>query len=206
MFDGLLLGRGFLFGFSIAASVGPMWLLCARRTLTEGRLVGLLSGLGVATADAVYGAIAALGLTAITGLLLEHGFWLRLGGGLFLVYLGLQTMRTAPRERGSTPSGGLLTAYLSTFGLTLTNPATILAFLAIFAGLGVAQTGGTAVAAMTLVLGVFLGSAAWWLLLTGLLGGARDWLSPTLLRGLNVVSGLLIAAFGALAVLSAFQA
>jgi threonine/homoserine/homoserine lactone efflux protein len=203
--DTLLLSRGLVFGFSIAASVGPMWLLCARRTLAQGRLVGLLSGMGVATADAVYGAVAALGLTAITGLLLEHSFWLRVVGGLFLAWLGVQTIRTTPHERASQATTGLLAAYLSTLGLTLTNPATILAFLAIFAGLGLAETGGSAGAALTLVLGVFVGSAVWWVLLTMILGRVRPLLSPPALRALNVTTGVLILAFGAWALLSAFQ-
>src|SRR5918997_6693891 len=158
-----------LIGFAIAAPVGPIGVLCIRRTLAEGRLSGLVSGLGAATADAVYGAVAALGLTFVTEFLIGGEAWLRLVGGAFLVFIGVRTFLARPVERAA-PSArsGLPGAYASTFFLTLTNPTTILSFAAIFAGLEVAgDASGSALSAMLLVLGVFLGSAAWWVVLSG---------------------------------------
>ena len=128
--DPALALRGFVLGFTIAAAVGPISLLCIRRTLAEGRVVGLVSGLGVATADATYGAVAAFGLTAITGLLVDWHRALGIVGGLFLLYLAWTTARAVPGEAATTTTrrGGLLGAFLSTLGLTLTNPMTILSF------------------------------------------------------------------------------
>ena len=201
----IFVGRGLLFGFTIAASVGPIWLLCARRTLAEGRLVGLFSGLGVATADGFYGAVAALGLSLVTSLLVAQHVWLRLVGGVFLCYLGVATLRARPTERKLAPvtGRGLLAAYFSTLGLTLTNPLTIVSFLGIFAGLGLADAGGSPTAALLLVAGVFCGSAMWWVVLSSVLGRVRGWLTPRVLHGLNVASGLLIAGFGVAALVGA---
>ena len=191
--------EGIIIGFAIAAPVGPIGVLCIRRTLAEGRASGFVSGLGAATADAVYGAIAAFGLTLITDFLLGGASWLRLVGGAFLLFLGVKTFLARPAERAAEARGaGLPGAYASTFFLTLTNPTTILSFAAIFAGLGV--TGANdALSAALLVLGVFLGSAAWWLVLSGGTGLFRPKLSAGGLRWVNRVSGTIIAAFGVLA-------
>ncbi len=130
--------RGLLIGFSIAATVGPMCILCIQRTLHKGQIYGLVSGLGIATADAVYGSIAAFGLTLITNFLVNQQGWVRLIGGLFLIYLGLKILVTKPAERAATAkANGYFGAYASTLLLTLTNPLTILSFAAIFAGIGV---------------------------------------------------------------------
>lgn len=192
--------QGLVIGFSIAAPVGPIGLLCIRCTLTHGRLNGFLCGLGAATADAVYGATAALGLSAVTSFLLGTQTWLQLGGGLLLVWLGFKTIRTKPtpqRSRDTPAPGALVAGYFSTLALTLTNPMTILSFIGIFAGLGIGASAGGAWPACSLVLGVFLGSATWWLLLST----AAGWLGHRLrhggLRTLNIVSGLVIAGFGA---------
>jgi threonine/homoserine/homoserine lactone efflux protein len=190
--------QGLIIGFSIAVPVGPVGLLCLRRSLTDGRVAGLVSGLGAATADALYGMIAALGLTAVTHLLIEHQRPLQLGGGLFLLYLGLTTLRAKPPaiEARAATASNLRAAYLSTVVLTLANPMTILSFLGIFAGLGAGTARGTPLAAFTLVLGVFLGSAAWWLILsfTAAAFGAR--LQRGGLRILHVASGVVLGAFG----------
>jgi threonine/homoserine/homoserine lactone efflux protein len=193
--------EGMIIGFAIAAPVGPIGVLCIRRTLTEGRPSGFVSGLGAATADAVYGAVAALGLTFVTNLLVGGGSWLRLVGGAFLVFLGVRTFVARPAERAA-PVGrsGLPGAYASTFFLTLTNPTTILSFAAIFAGLGAGDTNGDVLSAMLLVPGVFLGSTMWWFVLSGATGFFRAKLSDRGLRWVNRVSGTVIAAFGVLAI------
>jgi len=189
--------QGLFLGFSIAVPVGPIGLLCLRRSLTDGRLAGLVSGLGAATADAIYGLIAALGLTAITGFLLAYRTPLQLGGGLFLLYLGVSICRAKPPSAEvSAPTTNLLSAYLSTLVLTLANPMTILSFLGIFAGLGVVSSDSGHLAAFLLVLGVFLGSATWWVLLSLSAGAIGRRLQKGGQRLLNLGSGLLIAGIG----------
>jgi threonine/homoserine/homoserine lactone efflux protein len=193
--------RGLIIGFSIAAPVGPIGILCIRRTLSEGRASGFLSGLGAATADALYGCVAGFGLTMISTFLVDQRFWIQLVGGVFLLALGVKTLRSVPAERAAAASGvGLTASYLSTLFLTLTNPMTILSFAGIFAALGVADTAGDFAAAASLVLGVFFGSAAWWLLLSGGVGVLREKLSAGLLSWTNRLSGVILLVFGAVAV------
>ena len=195
--------RGLLIGFSIAAPVGPIGVLVIRRTLAEGRLAGLVTGLGAATADALYGCVAGFGLTFVTSLLVGQQLWVRLIGGLFLCYLGARSFMAAPAERAASAAGtSLLGAYGATLLLTLTNPATILSFVAVFAGLGLAASSGDYSAASLLVLGVFAGSALWWLLLTGGVGLLRLRLTPGALRWINRVSGAILVLFGVLALAS----
>jgi threonine/homoserine/homoserine lactone efflux protein len=195
--------KGLIIGFSIAAPVGPIGVLCIRRTLAGGRMHGLASGLGAATADGFYGCVAGFGLTFISGFLVGQQFWLRLVGGLFLCYLGVRTLLARP-AKSADPVGnsGLLAAYASTLFLTLTNPVTILAFAAIFAGLGIAGTGGDYGSAAMLVLGVFTGSALWWLILSGSVSLLRAKLTAARLRWVNRLSGLVIIVFGLAALLS----
>ncbi len=189
--------RGLAIGFSIAAPVGPIGLLCIRRTLAQGRTSGLVSGLGAATADAAYGAVAGFGLTAVSAFLTGEQMVLRLAGGIFLLYLGGKTFFSRHAATAA-PAGsaGLVANYVSTLLLTLTNPTTILSFVAVFAGLGLGGAPGEGLAAGWLVAGVFLGSAAWWLLLSSGVGWFRESLGPRQLRGLNWLSGGIIAGFG----------
>jgi threonine/homoserine/homoserine lactone efflux protein len=195
--------RGMVFGLSIAAPVGPIGVLCIRRTLAEGRAVGFVSGLGTATADACYGAVAAFGLTAVSAFLVNQHLWLRLIGGAFLCYLGVTTFRTPPSARAaSAGGGGLWSAYGTTFLLTLTNPLTILTFAAIFAGIGAGELHGAYGSAALLVVGVFCGSALWWLLLSGGTSLLRTRLTPAALQWVNRLSGVVITVFGILALAS----
>ena len=192
--------KGGVIGFSIAAPVGPIGVLCIRRTLAEGRASGLVSGLGAASADAVYGCIACFGLTFISGLLLGQQTWLRSVGGVFLFYLGIRTFLAQPAQQAASfKAGGLFKAYASTFFLTLTNPMTILSFAAIFAGLGLANSRGNYISASLLVLGVFIGSAFWWLLLSGGIGAYRHKFPTSGLLWVNRISGVIIVGFGLLA-------
>jgi threonine/homoserine/homoserine lactone efflux protein len=192
-----ILFRGLIMGLSIAAPVGPIGVLCIRRTLAEGRVSGLVSGLGAATADALYGCIAGFGLTLISRILVRQQMWLRLVGGAFLCYLGLKTfLAHSAQERVSTAGKGLLGAYASTLMLTLTNPMTILSFAAIFAGLGLAGDSGGYGSAGVMVLGVFIGSALWWLFLSGTVGLFRKRITPQGLRWINRISGIIIMTFG----------
>jgi threonine/homoserine/homoserine lactone efflux protein len=193
--------RGLAIGFSIAAPVGPIGVLCIRRTLAEGRTAGLVSGLGAATADAVYGCVAGFGLTLISNTLISQQMWLRLVGGVFLCYLGLKTLLAKPAEQAALAGANSLAgAYASTFFLTLSNPMTIISFAAIFAGLGGAS--GNYASAVVLVLGVFTGSALWWLTLSTGVSLFRRKFTPHGLRWVNRISGLVITGFGLLALLS----
>jgi len=194
--SGALFAKGLLFGFILAAAVGPMWVLCFRRTIASGPLVGLVSGMGIATADGIYGAIAAFGLTAVSGFLLGYSFWIGLAGAAFLIYLGIKALTAKPMnmQEAKPDRVGLARAFLSTLGLTLTNPPTILAFAAIFASLGLVSSADYSTAAW-IVLGVFLGSAAWWTLLAAGAGRLRGRLGPRLARGINVASGITILGF-----------
>jgi threonine/homoserine/homoserine lactone efflux protein len=196
--------RGLLIGLSIAAPVGPMGVLCIRRSLAYGRWVGLATGLGVATADAAYGAIAGFGITVVSTLLLSHQIWIRVIGGLFLCYLGLKTFIARPADRDATADGhSLLRAYTSAVGLTLANPATILSFAAIFAGVGV-TAGGHASAAL-LVFGVFIGSALWWLILSNTVATVRTKVDENHMRWINRLSGCILVGFGLLAFVSLYR-
>ncbi len=189
--------RGLLIGFAIAAPVGPIGVLCIRRTLTQGRLIGFLSGLGAASADLAYGALAAFGLTIVQNLLLTNAVLLRFLGGGFLVYLGVRTLLSKPADQPAEASSeSLFQAYLSTFFLTLTNPMTILSFMAIFASFRLGDGQGDLASAALLVLGVFLGSAGWWLTLTSGVGFLRGRLSPALLLWVNRGAGAIILIYG----------
>ena len=201
--DVAFLLKGLALGFSIAAPIGPIGILCVRRTLTEGRAFGLVSGLGAATADAVYGMVAGFGITFISSLLIGQRVWLNLAGGIFLCYLGVRTFLAQPAERAAaTRQAGLLGAYASTLFLTLTNPMTIMFFAAVFAGLGITTAPSGYLSSGLLVTGVFLGSALWWFVLTS---GASLFLAKSSTHHwcwINRISGVILVGFGVAALLS----
>jgi threonine/homoserine/homoserine lactone efflux protein len=196
-----LLLKGLLVGLSIAAPVGPIGVLCIRRTLADGRAVGFVSGLGAATADAVYGWLAAFGVSVVASFLVGQQAWLRLIGGLLLCALGIKTLLTRPAERpADAQATGLLGAYASTFLLTLTNPMTILSFAAVFASLGLGETPHDHASAAMVIAGVFTGSALWWLTLSGGVSLLHGRITAQGLTWINRVSGLIISGFGLLAI------
>jgi threonine/homoserine/homoserine lactone efflux protein len=197
-------GRGIVLGLAVAAPVGPMSLLCMRRTLAVGFSAGLLSGLGVASADALYGAVAAFGLVAVTSVLVSQALCLRLIGGAALIYLGIKTVRTAPADAAasSPDTTSPIAMYASMVALTLTNPTTILSFAGLFAGVGLGESDGDPTSAATMVLGVFLGSAVWWLALTGGISLARQRLTAGVRHTINRLSGLALIVLGLLALAS----
>ena len=199
----LFFSKGLILGFSIAASVGPIGVLCIRRTLANGMPSGFISGLGTATADAVYGCIAAFGVTSVTAFLAGWQSVLRLGGGLFLVYLGYRILRSRPSGLAVRAAGkGLINDYSSAFILTLTNPMTIMSFAAVFAGLGIGEASGNYWLAFIMVSGVFAGSALWWLILAGIANFFRTRFDLRKLIIVNRFSGCLIIGFGILSILS----
>lgn len=205
-----VLTKGILMGLAIAAPVGPIALLCIRRTIAQGRGVGLASGLGAATADGLYGMVAAFGLSAVSELLVKNTAYLQIAGGSFLCYLGLTTFLAKPvpaQSFDSMPpavtSLPTISAYTSTLALTLTNPATIFSFIAIFAGLGITEA--SRLSSVTLVFGVFTGSMLWWLVLVSGVTHLRNRLTPQRLTRFNQtaskVFGLLIFGFGVAALI-----
>lgn len=193
---------GVLLGLSIAAPVGPIGVLCIRRTLLAGRLVGFISGLGAATADATYAALGGFGLVVLSRLLVQQAILLHLIGGAFLAYLGVRTIRAQPAVRSTAVAdrADLVGAYASTVGLTLSNPATILSFAAMFAGVAPAGRAGTAETVL-LVGGVFVGSALWWLVLSTSVGACRSRLDQGALSWINRGSGLVLLGFSAIILL-----
>ena len=195
--------KGLIIGFSIAAPVGPIGIICIRRTIALGRLHGFLSGIGAATADAFYGSIAAFGLTFISDFLIQQKIWLGMIGGLFLCYLGITTLLSKPSQNSPRfGSDNLINTYGNTFLLTLTNPLTILSFAAIFAGFGLVKVSGAYNSAALMVLGVFLGSSCWWFLLSMVTGVFRKRINFSMLIWLNRFAGLLIFGFGVTATIS----
>jgi threonine/homoserine/homoserine lactone efflux protein len=198
----LLFFKSILIGFAIAAPVGPIGILCIQRSLHDGFKVGLMTGLGAALADGTYGLIAGLGLSAVSSLLIGHQLWVRMFGGAFLVYLGMKLLLTKPRKKDDpvpfdhSPWHACGTTYL----LTLANPITILAFVAIFSGLGLVDANQDYKYAIVLVSGITLGSALWWLLLSG--GVAfilHKRMSPNFMRMINWVAGGILLTFGVIA-------
>jgi len=194
--------RGLIIGFTIAAAIGPISLLMIRRTIAHGRLYGLVSGLGVATADASYAGIAAFGLTALTGVLVSGRLVLGLVGGVIIMLLGIRTMRSRPGEVArDADRPGLIASFVSIFALTATNPMTILSFAAVFAGIGL-SVGASFADALVLTLGVWAGSALWSVVLTSVVGWFRLRVSTTALLWMNRVSGAVLVAFGAVAIVA----
>ena len=194
--------KGLIIGFSIAAPVGPIGVLCIRRTLAEGRVSGFVSGLGAATADALYGCIAAFGLTFVSDMITSQYFWLRLIGGGLLLYLGVRTYRAKRKDPGIPSEGkGLLGSYISAFLLALTNPVTIFAFVAVFAAFGLGHK-LSFLSAGILVIGVFAGSSLWFLAIGYVATLFRKKLDAGGLQWVNRISGVLIFLSGVAAFVS----
>ncbi len=194
----IFLYKGLILGFSVAAPVGPIGILCINRTINKSYISGLITGLGAATADLIYGLIVGLGLTRISGFLISQTVWIQIIGLFFLFYLGVKTLIKKKREIEFDKSfqKGLFKDYLSTFILTITNPMTILFFIAVFAGLGLANTSHDKNNAILLVLGVFIGSAIWWLILSGLSYNVKKLISNKILLRIDLLSGIIIVIFG----------
>ena len=202
-----LLLRGFALGFAVAASPGPIAFLCLRRTLLGGRLYGIVSGLGVATADGFYAAVASFGVAAVATAIASGRRPLAVVGGVVLILLGARILLERRQQDTQAPAvtrSGLAWAYASTLGLTMTNPATILSFAALAATLGLGS-GGSLARPAALVAGVLLGSATWWCLLAFAASRLRNRMTPALVRAISALSGLAIAVLGMLAVYSAFS-
>lgn len=195
----ILLLKGFIIGISIAAPVGPIGILCINRTIRYGFGSGFVSGCGAATADGCYGLVAGLGLTIISSILLKQQELIHLIGGIFLVYFGGKILFAPPHTKGSHISrNSLYKNYLTTFLLTITNPMTILSFMGVYAGLGIATGITTYTKSTMFVIGVIIGSLTWWLLLCWLIKSFfNSKLIMSYLRFINIISGSIIVIFGA---------
>jgi threonine/homoserine/homoserine lactone efflux protein len=202
---------GALLGLSIAAPVGPMALLCIGRCLDRGVVAGLMIGLGIATGDMLYGGIAAFGFSAVTATISEYAQPLRLAGGGFLIWMSVRAMmghvstrRDEPQPQ-TMPAGSPSSDYLMAVALTLTNPQTILSFMAAFAAIGVASNHGTTQDAAAVVAGVFVGSALWWVSLCLIIARVRHALSLPVRHWIGIASSCMLMAMGLLAALGAFE-
>lgn len=187
-------------GFAIAAPIGPVGLLCIRKALADGRGAAWMAGLGAALADTLFGAVVGLGLGAVSHFLTGHAGILKLAGGLFMIALGVRTWRAAataiePAEAaGSGP--GPWRDFLSTFAITITNPATILGVMGVFAAMGTSARPMDMTQSWQVVLGVFSGSTLWWAILTELTILVRARFTPERMRLFNHLSGALLVLFG----------
>jgi len=200
----VMLVKGIVVGIVIAVPVGPVGVLCLRRTIFAGRLSGLVSGLGAATADALFGAIAAFGLTFVSSWLFGYENWLRIGGGAYLIYSGGTALlpRRPDRMTEAVDPETLFRDFASAFALTITNPVTILVFLAIFAALGLGGSRATLLRSSFMVLGVWVGSLLWWLALNAGVGMFRRSIEPRHLAWIGRSSGLVLLLSGAVLVAS----
>jgi threonine/homoserine/homoserine lactone efflux protein len=190
--------RGFAIGLAVAIPVGPIALLCMRRTLERGFLFGFGTGLGAAMADLFYSSIAAFGISAVEEVLLEYRTALSLVGGIFLLVLAARTAAgkgVAEPEKVPT-AASVATAFVSGFVLTATNPLTVLGFVAIFAGFGVGKGLTDTNRVLALVIGVTVGSILWWLTLNGIVARVRHFFEQRTLQRVNLAAGAIIAAFG----------
>ena len=194
--------KGLLIGFSIAAPVGPIGLLCIQRSLSSGFKMGFLTGMGAAIADGFYGAIAAFGLTSVSFLLVSHQLLIRIMGGLFLIYFGTKLFfkRNDPIKINSKAEKSSFHAFITTFFLTLTNPMTILSFVAIFAGLGIGTLHADYTNSSLMILGVIIGSALWWFTLSAVVTYfLHKKINDFWMDMINRLSGVIIFVFGLIA-------
>jgi threonine/homoserine/homoserine lactone efflux protein len=195
--DASLFVQGIIIGLTLAVPVGPLALICIQRTVTEGRLHGICSGIGVATADSFYAAVTVLGLTVISGLIIAHQYLFRFLAGVVLILIGIRVFLSIPSAiSAKTEHETYLKDYLSMVALAIANPLTLIFFLVILPGYGVVIHGTSFLSAAEFVAGVFFGSTVWWVVLCGSIGSVRSRISGENLGRINRVSGLLISCFG----------
>ena len=189
--------QGIIIGLTLAVPVGPISLLCIRRAVDGGRLHGIVSGFGVATADSFYAAVVVLGLTVVSGVIIAQQVFFRAITGIVLVFVGMKVFHSVPSEPGK--DGGqdsFAKDYLSLLAIAIANPMTILFFLVVLPGFGVVLGVMSLLTSLEFVLGVFSGSAMWWIILCGAVGSVRSRITTTNLRLINRGSGAIIVLFG----------
>lgn len=193
----LLFIKGIAVGFAIAAPVGPVGILCIRRALTKGVLYGLVSGMGAALADAIFGAIAAFGVSFVAQFLVREQYWFQLGGGCLLLAMGVHALVAKWHPPGPrAEANDLVHDLVTTFFLTITNPITIFSLTAVFVAVGITTGTETLLGGALVTAGVFLGSALWWTILCGGVSLFRNVVSSVYLRGIHKASGFVMLIFG----------
>ncbi len=196
--DGSLFIQGIIIGLTLAVPVGPISLMCIQRSIADGRVHGIISGIGVASADSFYAAVSVLGLTIISGLIISQQYLFRSLAGLVLIFVGIRVFLAVPARAGAREKHeSFLKDYLSTAAIAIANPLTLLFFMVIVPGFGIVIHGNSVSSALEFVGGVFFGSVLWWILLCGSVGTVRARISERNLRLINRVSGILISCFGA---------
>jgi threonine/homoserine/homoserine lactone efflux protein len=184
-------------GLAIAAPVGPIGVICIRRTLDYGFGRGFASGLGAAMADGCYGLIAAVSMTSALTIIGPHATLMNISAALLLFKIGIDTLRSVPKDdAGKAESKGLLSAFISTLLLTFLNPMTVMSFVAVFAAVGVKELEAARESTLIIVFGVFFGSLLWWLFLCAMVAKVRERLSKSSIRTINRISGMVVIAFG----------
>lgn len=194
----ILLIKCIISGFLLAAPIGPVNLICIRYTLSEGRVPGLVVGLGAALADVIYGSAAAAGLGALTAFILHYDMILRWGGGFFIMYLGFRTFHAVPQDKPDDKDSGRspYSLFAGVFLLTLTNPVTIFTFIAIFSSFGIAVLVTDLFTTALAALGVFIGSVLWWVTLTSIVCFFRSRVTPSVITRINKIAGIIIILLG----------
>ncbi len=197
---------GVVIGILVAAPIGPVNVICIHRTLKTGPGRAFLVGLGAATGDSLFGAVAALGLTTVSSALISHQAWFELAGGVVLIAMGFYAWRSHPHLSDPDPTtGDVARVALGTFMLTISNPITALGFVALFTSAGVGRTGDP-LEALRLVAGVFSGSALWWFSITRLTAMVHGRLNDNHLWWINRGSAVIVWAFGAVSLVQALRA
>ncbi|MGA2739114.1 MAG: LysE family translocator [Bryobacteraceae bacterium] len=195
MTDLELLSKGVLAGLAISAPVGPVNVLCISRTLSNGRIAGVISGLGAAAADTVYGAIAGFSISFVIDFLLREEFWIRLCGGTLLIALGVRYYFKKPQSLAREGRSSAHSEFITAFLLNLTNPTTVLSFLAVLATLGMGHHRARWLTIL-LVAGIFGGAMLWWILLTAATSRFRERFNDNAMLWMNRIAGLAIGGFG----------
>jgi threonine/homoserine/homoserine lactone efflux protein len=197
--------RGLAAGLIIAAPVGPVNVLCIQRTIERGWKSGILSGLGAALADTLYGAIAGFGISLVIQFLIREDFWIRLIGGILLMGVGVVYYCRPPRAPQAGAVGSSANSdFVSTFFLTVTNPTTVLSFLAVLAALGLGKPRPLWQTSFLMV-GIFCGSMTWWTILASVVNLLRSRFTNHTMRWMNRVAGIAIGAFGLVNVLISYK-
>ena len=192
-----LLLRGIIVGFLTAAPVGPAGLLCIRRTLSSGWREGFFSVSGAAIADGVFGAIAAFGLTSVPGFFSSHNLWVHVVGGAALIFVGALLVRKHAAEQiVDRRAGGSWRDVATSFAAVATNPITLPSFVVMLAATGLTDGRASILHTTTISIGIFFGSLLWWLVLSGFIDTLRDKFNPSLISGINRVTGLVLIACG----------
>jgi len=196
--------KGMFIGLAMAAPVGPLAILCIRRSLAKGYAEGLATASGVALVDGFYALVAALGLTAISSFVLERREYLFMGGGLMLMMLGIRALKNPPQLKNDVVKHrGFFTTLIQTMLITLTNPMTIITFIAAFTAVGFEDLQADISQAIIIAFGVFLGSMSWFMFISFSAAYFRKHLTPYMLWLLNTLSGIILLGFGLLFLIDA---